>query len=171
MRPNLSVENIAGALAVLGTSVLMAACGGGDKPASSPVNASETPAATGGDAKPGEAGCSAGHKAGEAGCSAGHKAGEAGCSAGHKAGEAGCGGRGSGCEARGGACGREAGRREEAGRHEEAGCSGGEEERRCGLRRWHLLREEVSTGRELVEASSSIGRTSRVSAASGRMLL
>jgi hypothetical protein len=59
MRPNLSVEKIAGALAVLGTSVLMAACGG-DKPANAPVNSTETPAA-GGDAtkKPGEASCGA----------------------------------------------------------------------------------------------------------------
>ena len=39
MRPNLSVEKIAGALAALGTAALISACGGGDtKP---PVNANE----------------------------------------------------------------------------------------------------------------------------------
>jgi hypothetical protein len=39
MRPNLSVEKIAGALAVLGTSVMLAACGGEEKPAQSPADA------------------------------------------------------------------------------------------------------------------------------------
>ena len=70
MRPNLSVENIAGALAVLGTSVLMAACGG-DKPANTPVNSSETPTA-GGDAKPADGHCGADkeHKAGDSSCGA-----------------------------------------------------------------------------------------------------
>lgn len=71
MRPNLSVEKIAGALAVLGTSVLMAACGGGDKPANAPVNSTETPTA-GGDAKPADGHCGAdkSHKEGEASCGA-----------------------------------------------------------------------------------------------------
>ncbi|MCW5837465.1 MAG: hypothetical protein KIS78_34045, partial [Labilithrix sp.] len=87
MRPNLSVEKIAGALAVLGTSVVMAACGGGDKPAESPVTSTEAPLA-GGEAKPGEAGCGAG-KGGEGGCGA-HKGGEGGCGA-NKGGEGGCG--------------------------------------------------------------------------------
>ena len=70
MRPNLSVEKIAGALAVLGTSVLMAACGGDNKPAESPVKSSETP--TTGDTKPadGHCGAAATHKAGEASCGA-----------------------------------------------------------------------------------------------------
>lgn len=71
MRPNLSVEKIAGALAVLGASVLVAACGG-DKPAQTPVDAKEVAPsgekAAGGDA----AHCGAGkeHKAGEASCGA-----------------------------------------------------------------------------------------------------
>jgi len=72
MRPNLSVENIAGALAVLGTSVLMAACGGGDKPANTPVNATETPAAASGESKPADGHCGADteHKGGDASCGA-----------------------------------------------------------------------------------------------------
>ena len=67
MRPNLSVEKIAGALAVLGTSALMAACGGDAKPANVPVSSTEAPAAAG-DAKPADGHCGAGkeHKAGEA---------------------------------------------------------------------------------------------------------
>jgi hypothetical protein len=74
MRPNLSVEKIAGALAVLGTSVLMAACGGDNPPANTPVNANETtPPAASGDAKPADGHCGAGkeHKPGEASCGAG----------------------------------------------------------------------------------------------------
>jgi hypothetical protein len=69
MRPNLSVEKIAGALAVLGTSALMAACGGESKPANVPVSSTEAPAAAG-DAKPADGHCGAGkeHKAGEASC-------------------------------------------------------------------------------------------------------
>jgi hypothetical protein len=69
MRPNLSVEKIAGALAVLGTSALMAACGGESKPANVPVSSTEAPAAAG-DAKPADGHCGAGkeHKAGEATC-------------------------------------------------------------------------------------------------------
>jgi len=75
MRPNLSLESMMGALAVLGTGVIMAACGG-EEP-KTPVNANEVPGATdkaaGGDA----AHCGAGkeHKAGEASCSADKKAG------------------------------------------------------------------------------------------------
>ncbi len=67
MRPNLSVEKIAGALAVLGTSALMAACGGDAKPANVPVSSTEAPAAAG-DAKPADGHCGAGkeHKAFEA---------------------------------------------------------------------------------------------------------
>ena len=41
MRPNLSLETFAGALAVLGTGVIMAACGGDAK---TPVNATEATA-------------------------------------------------------------------------------------------------------------------------------
>ncbi len=76
MRPNLSLESIAGALAVLGTGVIMAACGG--DPPKSPVDAKDVPNATdkaaGGDAA---SHCGAGkdHKAGEAACSADKKAG------------------------------------------------------------------------------------------------
>jgi hypothetical protein len=55
MRPNLSVEKIAGALAVLGTAALISACGGGDtKP---PVNANEV--APSGDKKAGDGHCGA----------------------------------------------------------------------------------------------------------------
>src|SRR5258706_16307731 len=65
MRPNLSVEAIAGALAVLGTSVLIGACGG-DKPANAPVD-SEGGAPTGADAHKGESGCGAGEGPGSGG--------------------------------------------------------------------------------------------------------
>lgn len=69
MRPNLSLETIAGALAVLGTGVLMAACGGEDP--KTPVNANEVSGATE-KASDGAHHCGAGkeHKAGEAGCAA-----------------------------------------------------------------------------------------------------
>jgi hypothetical protein len=100
MRPNLSLEKIAGALAVVGTSVLMG-CGGGDKPAASPdVKANEVAptsdkSATGQghcgaehkEHKPGEASCGA--KGGSASCGAG-KGGSASCGAG-KGGSASCG--------------------------------------------------------------------------------
>jgi len=68
MRPNLSLETIAGALAVLGTGVIMAACGGDPK---TPVNANEVNGATE-KAADGASHCGAGkdHKAGEAACSA-----------------------------------------------------------------------------------------------------
>ena len=68
MRPNLSLETIAGALAVLGTGVIMAACGGDPK---TPVNANEVNGATE-KAADGANHCGAGkdHKAGEAACSA-----------------------------------------------------------------------------------------------------
>ncbi|MCA9584594.1 MAG: hypothetical protein KC657_04480 [Myxococcales bacterium] len=72
MRPNLSLESIAGALTVLGTSVLIAACGGEAPKPTTPVNANEvTP--TSGEAKPGDAHCGADkpHKDGEAKCAAG----------------------------------------------------------------------------------------------------
>ena len=71
MRPNLSLENIAGALAVLGTGVIMAACGGDPK---TPVNANEVNGATE-KAADGASHCGAGkdHKAGEASCSADKK--------------------------------------------------------------------------------------------------
>ncbi len=57
MRPTISLQQVAGALAVLGTSAFMAACGGADKPAAtSPVQATEVPSApatpTTADAKP-----------------------------------------------------------------------------------------------------------------------
>ena len=76
MRPNLSLESIAGALAVLGTGVIMAACGGDSKPA---VNANEVSGATD-KAGEGASHCGAGkdHKAGEASCSADHKSGAPG---------------------------------------------------------------------------------------------
>ena len=57
MRPNLSVENIAGALAVLGTSVALAACGGEAKPAETPVNATEVTPAAGDPSAGGAGGC------------------------------------------------------------------------------------------------------------------
>ena len=73
MRPNLSLESIAGALAVLGTGVIMAACGG--EPPKSPVNATDVPTATDKAATPADGHCGAGkdHKAGEASCSADKK--------------------------------------------------------------------------------------------------
>jgi len=69
MRPNLSLETIAGALAVLGTGVIMAACGGDPK---TPVNANEVNGATEKAAGDGANHCGAGkdHKAGQAGCAA-----------------------------------------------------------------------------------------------------
>jgi hypothetical protein len=69
MRPNLSFEKIAGALAVLGTGVIMAACGG-EEP-KTPVNANEVTGASE-KAADGANHCGAGkdHKAGEAACSA-----------------------------------------------------------------------------------------------------
>jgi hypothetical protein len=72
MRPNLSFEKIAGALAVLGTGVLMAACGG-EEP-KTPVNANEVSGATE-KAADGANHCGAGkeHKAGEAACAADKK--------------------------------------------------------------------------------------------------
>jgi hypothetical protein len=68
MRPNLSLETISAALAVLGTGVIMAACGGDPK---TPVNANEVNGATE-KAADGASHCGAGkeHKAGEAACSA-----------------------------------------------------------------------------------------------------
>ena len=68
MRPNLSLESFAGALAVLGTGVIMAACGGDAKP---PVNANEVSGPTE-KAADGAGHCGAGkdHKAGESGCAA-----------------------------------------------------------------------------------------------------
>jgi hypothetical protein len=73
MRPNLSLESIAGALAVLGTGVIMAACGGDPK---TPVNANEVSGASE-KAGHGDGHCGAGkdHKPGEASCSADKKAG------------------------------------------------------------------------------------------------
>ena len=41
MKPNLTLSNIAGVLAALGTSAVIAACGGNAPDASSPVNANE----------------------------------------------------------------------------------------------------------------------------------
>jgi hypothetical protein len=67
MRPNLSLENIAGALAVLGTGVIMAACGG-DKPA---VNANEVNNAAAPADGAGHCGADKTHAAGQASCSAG----------------------------------------------------------------------------------------------------
>jgi hypothetical protein len=70
MRPNLSLETIAGALAVLGTSVILAACGGEDP--KTPVNANEVNGAATEKAADGANHCGAGkdHKAGQAGCAA-----------------------------------------------------------------------------------------------------
>ncbi len=74
MRPNLSLESITGALAVLGAGVIMAACGG--EAPKTPVDAKEVPGATD-KAATGDAHCGANkdHKAGEAACSADKKAG------------------------------------------------------------------------------------------------
>lgn len=85
MRPNLTVEKITGALAVLGTSVLISACGGDAKP---PVNASDVPAAGEKAAGDGHCGANKDHKPGESSCGA-SKAGGASCGAG--AGGASCG--------------------------------------------------------------------------------
>jgi hypothetical protein len=76
MRPNLSLESIAGALAVLGTGVIMAACGGEDP--KTPVNANEVSGATE-KAADGANHCGAGkdHKAGQASCSADKAGGDA----------------------------------------------------------------------------------------------
>jgi hypothetical protein len=83
------LEKIAGALAVVGTSVLMG-CGGGDKPPVSPdVKANEV--APTGDKASGASHCGAehkDHKEGEATCGA--KGGSASCGAG-KGGSASCG--------------------------------------------------------------------------------
>ena len=97
MRPNLSVEKIAGALAVLGTSVLISACGGGDKPSASPVDANEV-APTGEKASGGDGHCGADkqHKEGEASC-AGEKKGDGSCGA-SKGGAASCGAAKTGTE-------------------------------------------------------------------------
>jgi hypothetical protein len=68
MRPNLSVEKIAGALAVLGTTALMTACGGETKP---PVNANEvTPSAEKASGAEGASHCGAdkAHEPGQASC-------------------------------------------------------------------------------------------------------
>ena len=74
MRPNLSLEKIAGALAVIGTSVIMG-CGGGDKPPASPdVKANEV-SPTSSDKNAGQGHCGAEHKE--------HKPGEAGCAETH----------------------------------------------------------------------------------------
>jgi len=91
MRPNLSVEKIAGALAVLGTSVMMAACGG-DKPANTPVNSNEVKPADGKAAGGGESHCGADkqHKDGQSSCGGAKAGGSASCGAG-KGGESGCG--------------------------------------------------------------------------------
>jgi len=76
MRPNLSLESIAGALAVLGTGVIMAACGG-DAP-KSPVDAKDVPTSTDKAAGAADGHCGAGkdHTAGQASCAADKKAGE-----------------------------------------------------------------------------------------------
>ena len=70
MRPNLSFESIVGALAVLGTGVIMAGCGG-EEP-KTPVNANEVSGAATEKSSEGANHCGAGkdHKAGEAACAA-----------------------------------------------------------------------------------------------------
>lgn len=70
MRPNLSLESIVGALAVLGTGVIMAGCGG-EEP-KTPVNAHEVSGAATEKSSEGANHCGAGkeHKAGEAACAA-----------------------------------------------------------------------------------------------------
>ncbi len=70
MRPNLSLESIVGALAVLGTGVIMAGCGG-EEP-KTPVNANEVSGAATEKSSEGANHCGAGkdHKAGEAACAA-----------------------------------------------------------------------------------------------------
>lgn len=52
MRPNLSLEKIAGALAVLGTTALMTACGGDAKPPTNPSDMAPAGEKAAGDAKP-----------------------------------------------------------------------------------------------------------------------
>ncbi len=91
MRPNLSLESIAGALAVLGTGILMAACGG-EEPAKSPVNANEVSGASDKSATPADGHCGAdkAHKTGEGTCKGGAAAGHCGAGTEHKAGEASC---------------------------------------------------------------------------------
>lgn len=89
MRPNLSLESIVGALAVLGTGVIMAGCGGDDP--KTPVNAKEVPGAT--DTKAagdGHCGADKAHKTGEGTCKGGAAAGHCGAGTEHKAGEASC---------------------------------------------------------------------------------
>ncbi len=90
MRPNLSLESIAGALAVLGTGVIMAACGG-DAP-KTPVDAKEVPGATDKAAAPADGHCGAdkAHKTGEGTCKGGAAAGHCGAGSEHKAGDAAC---------------------------------------------------------------------------------
>ncbi|MBL8612635.1 MAG: hypothetical protein JNL38_35165 [Myxococcales bacterium] len=75
MRPNLTVTSIAGALAVLGTTTALIACGGGDKP---PVNANEVKSAE--PTKASESHCGADHKEhkGDAKCAAKDPGGAAG---------------------------------------------------------------------------------------------
>lgn len=74
MRPNLTVTSIAGALAVLGTTTALVACGG-DKP---PVNANEVKSAE--PTKASEGHCGADHKdhKGDAKCAAKDPGGAAG---------------------------------------------------------------------------------------------
>jgi len=90
MRPNLSLEKIAEVLAVLGTSVLMSACGG-DKPANSPVDGKEaTPT---GEKASGDKHCGADakHKDGEKSCGAADGKGAGSCGAGKAGGAGSCG--------------------------------------------------------------------------------
>jgi hypothetical protein len=84
MRPNLSVEKIAGALAVLGAAALVTACGGETKP---PVNANEV--APSGEKKAGDGHCGADakHDKDQAQCGAAKGAGS--CGAGKGAGSCG----------------------------------------------------------------------------------
>ncbi len=85
MRPNLSVEKLSAALAVLGATALIGACGGGDtKP---PVNANEV--APSGEKKAGDGHCGADakHDKDQAACSAAKGAGS--CGAGKGAGSCG----------------------------------------------------------------------------------
>ena len=89
-RPNLSIDALSGALAILGATAVVAACGGGETKPNTPVDANEV--SPSGKTPDGANHCGAGkeHKQGEAACSAdAGKAGEHSCG-GHKPGDANC---------------------------------------------------------------------------------
>ena len=142
--PNLSVAKIAGALAVLGTSVVISACGGSDPPAQTPVNAADTTApAPGGAPGPSTPSTKGRRSVGR------HHDGDAGGWNSGRFDDDRSGGHVRRDDA-GSGDGRHRGRCEEEERLE--GCdehcgsrgSGRKAGRGCELRRRHLLREEIS---------------------------